>query len=190
MGRRANSANIGCENIGVFVERGAIVTDDEMKTNVPGVYAIGDVNGKSMLAHTAYREGEVAVNVIAGKKDRMSYRAIPAVIYTNPEVASVGETAETAAKKGLKFRETRLPLQFSGRYLAENEGGNGFIKLILDEDDVIIGACAIGNPMSEIIPALAVAVERRLSCNDMAKVVFPHPTVAEIFREAIINEVH
>ena len=190
VGRRANSAEIGCESIGVYVERGAIPTDDEMKTNIPGVYAIGDVNGKSMLAHTAYREGEVAVNVIAGKKDRMTYRAIPAVIYTNPEVASVGETAETAAKKGLKFRETRLPLQFSGRYLAENEGGNGFTKLILDEDDVIIGACAIGNPMSEIIPALAVAVERRLSCNDMAKVVFPHPTVAEIFREAIMNEVH
>ena len=190
VGRRANSAEIGCDKLGLFVERGAIVTDDEMKTNIPGVYAVGDVNGKSMLAHTAYREAEVAVNVIAGKPDRMSYHAIPAVIYTNPEVASVGETAETAAKKALKFREVKLPMIFSGRYMAENEGGNGIIKLILDPDGIIIGACAIGTPSSEIIPAMAIAVQRRLTCRDMAKVVFPHPTVAEIFREAILNEVH
>ncbi len=190
VGRRANSAGIGCENIGLYLERGAIVTDDELKTNIPGVYAVGDVNGKIMLAHTAYREAEVAVNVIAGKADRMSYDAIPAVIYTNPEVASVGESAESAAKKGLKVREVKLPLSFSGRYMAENEGGNGIVKLVLDQDSIIVGACAIGNPMSEIIPAMAIAVERKLTCKDMSKVVFPHPTVAEIFREIILNEVH
>lgn len=188
-GRRANSANIGLESIGVYVERGAVKTDEQMRTNIPNVYAAGDINGKSMLAHTAYREAEVAVNTIAGRPDRMTYRAIPAVIYTNPEVSSVGETAETAAKKALKFREFTLPLRFAGRYLAENEGGNGIIKLILDSDDIVIGASMIGNPSSEIIPAMAVAIERRLSCQDLAKVVFPHPTVAEIFREAIMHQV-
>lgn len=189
-GRRANTAGLGYESIHVFMERGAIVTDEEMKTNVPNVFAAGDVNGKSMLAHTAYREAEVAVNVIAGRKDRMSYRAIPAVIYTNPEVSSVGETTETAKQKGLNFKEVSLSLRFSGRYLAENEGGNGIIKLILDPDGILLGASMIGNPSSEIIPALAIAVERHLSCKDLSKVVFPHPTVAEIFREAIMNEIH
>lgn len=189
-GRRANTAGLGCENIGLYLERGAIVTDEELKTNVPGVYAIGDVNGKITLAHTAYREGEVAVNVILGKKDRMNYNAIPSVIYTNPEVAAIGETSESAKKKALKFREVQLPMSYSGRYLAENEGGKGFIKLILDPDGVILGACAVGNPVSEIIAALAIAVERHLTCADLVKVVFPHPTVAEIFREAFLNETH
>ena len=99
-GRRASTKDLGLENIGVLTERGAIVTDENMKTNVPGVYAAGDVNGKSMLAHTAYREAEVAVNDMTGKADDMDYRAIPGVIYTNPEVAGVGETEASAKKKG------------------------------------------------------------------------------------------
>ena len=101
IGRRAMTQGIGLESIGVLTERGAIVTNEKMETNVAGVWAAGDVNGKSMLAHTAYREGEVAVNNMLGKADRVNYNAIPAVIYTNPEVASVGETTETVAAKGL-----------------------------------------------------------------------------------------
>ena len=189
IGRRANTADLNLESIGVNTERGAIPTDEEMKTNVPGVFAIGDVNGKSMLAHTAYREGEVAVNVIAGEKDRMSYSAIPAVIYTNPEVSSVGETEETAKAKGLKVKTVQLPLAFSGRYLAENDGGKGFVKLIVDTDGTIIGACAIGNPSSEIIFGLAIAVEKKMNCKSLSKVVFPHPTVGEVFREAVLGQI-
>ncbi|MDD3154421.1 MAG: dihydrolipoyl dehydrogenase [Victivallaceae bacterium] len=189
VGRRANTADLNAQAINLYLERGAVVTDDQMKTNVPGVFAVGDVNGKSMLAHTAYREAEVAVHVMAGIPDRMSYRAIPAVIYTNPEVASVGETAETAAAKSLKFRVVQLPLRFAGRYIAENEGGNGFIKLILGSDDEILGCCMIGNPASEIIPAMAVAVDRRMTCKDLGHAVFPHPTVSEIFREAVLSQV-
>ena len=189
VGRRPNTADMGYENIGLYMERGAIKTDDEMKTNVSGVFAVGDVNGKSMLAHTAYREAEVAVNIIAGEKDRMEYNAIPAVIYTNPEVSSVGETEETAKAKGLKYKVVKLPLQFAGRYIAENEGGNGFLKMIFDPDKVLIGAAVIGNPSSEMIFGMAIAITRKLNCNDMAKVVFPHPTVGEIFREAIIMQI-
>ena len=189
IGRRANTANMGFENIGLYMERGAIQTDDQMKTNVSDVYAIGDANGKSMLAHTAYREGEVAVNVIAGENDRMDYSAIPAVIYTNPEISSVGETEETAAQKGLKFRVVKMPLMFSGRYIAENEGGNGFVKLILDADDIVIGAGIIGNPGSEMIFGLAMAITRKLTCAEIAKVVFPHPTVGEVFRDAALEQV-
>ena len=142
-----------------------------------------------MLAHTAYREAEVAVNVIAGEKDRMSYSAIPAVIYTNPEVSSVGETEETAKAKGIKYKAVQLPFAFSGRYIAENEGGQGFIKLILGADGTILGACAIGNPSSEIIFGLAVAVEKKMTPQSMAKVVFPHPTVGEVFRDAILGQI-
>jgi dihydrolipoamide dehydrogenase len=130
----------------------------------------------------------VAVNVIAGEKDTMDYSAIPAVIYTNPEVSSVGETEETASQKGLKYRVVKMPLLFSGRYIAENEGGNGFIKMILDQDDILIGACIIGNPGSEIIFGLAMAITRKLNCAEISKVVFPHPTVGEVFREAALNE--
>ena len=189
IGRRANTANMGYENIGLYMERGAVQTDEQMKTNVSDVYAIGDANGKSMLAHTAYREGEVAVNVIAGENDRMDYSAIPAVIYTNPEISSVGETEETAAQKGLKFRVVKMPLMFSGRYIAENEGGNGFVKLILDADDIVIGAGIIGNPGSEMIFGLAMAITRKLTCAEIAKVVFPYPTVGEVFRDAILEQV-
>ena len=189
VGRRPNTADMGYENIGLYMERGAIKTDEEMKTNVAGVFAVGDVNGKSMLAHTAYREAEVAVNIIAGEKDRMEYNAIPAVIYTNPEVSSVGETEETAKAKGLKYKVVKLPLQFAGRYIAENEGGNGFVKMIFDPDKALIGAAVIGNPSSEMIFGMAIAITRKLNCNDMAKVVFPHPTVGEIFREAIIMQI-
>ena len=189
VGRRPNTADMGYETIGLYMERGAVKTDDEMKTNVAGVFAVGDVNGKSMLAHTAYREAEVAVNIIAGEKDRMEYNAIPAVIYTNPEVSSVGETEETAKAKGLKFKVVKLPLQFAGRYIAENEGGNGFVKMIFDPDKVLIGAAVIGNPSSEMIFGMAIAITRKLNCYDMAKVVFPHPTVGEIFREALIMQI-
>ncbi len=188
VGRRARTENLGAESIGLFLERGAIPTDEEMKTNVPGVFAVGDVNGKSMLAHTAYREAEVAVNVIAGERDAMVYNAIPAVIYTNPELASVGETEETAAAKGIPVTALKLPLRFAGRYIAENEGGNGFVKLLLDRDGAVIGAGMIGNPASEIIFGLAIAVTRKMTCRDLAKVVFPHPTVGEIFREAAIAQ--
>ena len=189
VGRRANTADMGFETIGLYMERGAVKTDDEMKTNVAGVFAAGDVNGKSMLAHTAYREAEVAVNVMTGEKDRMEYNAIPAVIYTNPEVSSVGETEETAKAKGLKFKVVKLPLQFAGRYIAENEGGNGFLKMIFDEDKILIGAALIGNPSSEMIFGMAIAITRKLSCRDLAKAVFPHPTVSEIFREAILAQI-
>ena len=189
IGRRANTKDLNLESIGVFSERGAIPTDEEMKTNVPGVFAIGDVNGKSMLAHTAYREAEVAVNVIAGEADRMSYAAIPSVIYTNPEVSSVGETEETAKAKGLKVKVVKLPLIFSGRYLAENDGGKGFMKMIFDaESGAVIGACMIGMPSSEIIYGMAIAVERRLNAAALAKVVFPHPTVGEVLREAVLAQ--
>ena len=188
-GRRPNVQGIGLESLGIELNaHGGIRTDGKMRTNVPGIFAAGDVNGVSMLAHTAYREAETAVNVIRGVDDAMRYDAIPSVIYTNPEAASVGETEETAAEKGLNVRTLKLPLLFSGRYQAENEGGNGIMKLVLDGEKHILGACMLGNPASEIIPAMAVAISRHMTAADLAQTVFPHPTVAEVLRDAALME--
>ncbi len=185
-GRRARTKDIGLEEIGVQMNRGAIVTDDTCATSVPGVWAAGDVNGKVMLAHTGYREGEVAVANMLGKKDRMDYRSIPSVIYTNPEVASVGETLESAQKAGIDAAETTLSLNFSGRYLAENEGGDGFVKIIYSKDHhEILGVHMIGSYASEIIYGAAAMVARHQRVEDVQKIVFPHPTVCEGIRETL-----
>jgi len=189
-GRKPNASGIGLETLGIELgSNGGIRTDETMRTNVPGVFAAGDVKGISMLAHTAYREAETAVNVIRGVEDTMRYDAIPSVIYTNPEAASVGETEESAAEKGMDVKTLKLPMLFSGRYQAENEGGNGIMKLVLDGEKRILGACMLGNPASEIIPAMAVAITQRMNVDELAKTVFPHPTVAEILRDAALMEI-
>jgi len=186
IGRRPRTAGLGCENIGLVLERGAIVTNEYGKTNVPGVWAAGDVNGKSMLAHTAYREGEVCINNILGKKDRINYNSIPSVIYTNPEVACVGETADTVKAKGLDASVQTVTLKYSGRYIAENEHGNGVLKIIVDnKHHNVVGLHMIGSYASEMIYGAAMMVETEMRVSDIQKLVFPHPTVCEVIREAM-----
>ncbi|MDD3920808.1 MAG: FAD-dependent oxidoreductase, partial [Eubacteriales bacterium] len=188
IGRRANTAGIGLENINVLTERGAVVTDAHMKTNQPEVYAAGDVNGRSMLAHTAYREAEVAVNNMLGKKDVMRYNAIPSVLYTNPELGSVGETQYTAQAKGMQVDVVTVPMRFSGRYLAENEGGDGMAKIVIDPATKrIVGVQALSNYASEFIVAAGAFIELELTVEDVKEIVFPHPTVSEIIREAVFQ---
>lgn len=186
IGRRAFTQNMGIEELGVYMERGAIVTDEHMQTNIAGVYAVGDVNGKIMLAHTAYREAEVAVNNILGKKDVMRYNAIPSVIYSNPEIASVGETLESAKAKGIEAKEVKASMRFSGRYLAEVEKGDGFCKLVVDtKKNTLIGCHMIGSYTSEMIFGVALMIERQLTIPQIKELVFPHPTVSEVIREAL-----
>ncbi|MFV0352092.1 MAG: dihydrolipoyl dehydrogenase [Oscillospiraceae bacterium] len=188
IGRRAASTDLGLESIGVEMNRGAVVTDEHMRTNVSGVYAAGDINGKSMLAHTAYREAEVAINHITGKRDRMRYSAVPSVIYTNPEVAGVGETEETAKEKGLEFKVAKLPMSYAGRYLAEVERGDGFCKLLLDtKHNRLIGAHLIGSYASEIIYGCGMMIELEMRVEDIKEIIFPHPTVSEIVRETLFE---
>ena len=188
VGRRAATRNVGLETIGVEMNRGAIVTDDKMETNVPNVYAVGDCNGKIMLAHTAYREAEVAVNNILGKKDRVNYNSIPSVIYTDPEVASVGDTKESAQKKGMKVKEVNVPMTYAGRYVAEVDQGKGFCKIVLDEDkNRIVGVHLVGSYASEMILSAAMMVDSELPPERIKKFVFPHPTVCEVIREAIFK---
>ncbi len=188
IGRRAVTQGIGLESIGVNLERGAIVTDDTMRTNVANVYAVGDVNGKVMLAHTAYREAEVAINNILGKKDKMRYNVIPSVIYTNPEIGSVGETEESAKAKGLNVKTVSIPLTYSGRYIAENTDLDGICKLVVNVDtNTLIGAHVIGSYSGEYIVAVSAMIDLEVDIENIKKLVFPHPTVCEIVREAIFT---
>lgn len=187
IGRRPTAPK-GVEKIGVEMDRAAVKADDKCRTNIPNVYAVGDVNGRSMLAHTAYREAEVAVNNIVGKKDRVRYNAIPAVIYTNPEVAGVGYTEESAAKAGIKFKKSTVSMMYSGRYMAENTEYDGICKVLVEEKtDKIIGVHMIGSYASEIIFSAAMMVECEMRVSDVKEMVFPHPTVCEIVREAIFK---
>ena len=188
IGRRPATEGIGLEKIGVELVRGCIKTDESGRTNLTGVYAAGDVNGVSMLAHTAYREAEVCINNILGRKDIMRYDAIPSVIYTNPEVASVGETEESARQKGLEFDTAKISMMYSGRYMAENEGGDGICKVLVDKKyKKLIGVHLIGNYASEIIYGAGLMIETGLRVDDIKELVFPHPTVGEIIREAIFT---
>ncbi len=186
VGRRPVTRGFGLENLGLAAgERGRILVNEQMQSSVPGVYVCGDLTGFSMLAHTAVREAEVAVSNIMGKADAMSYRAIPGVVYTNPEVASVGMTEEALQKSGLSYQVVKLPMAYSGRFVAENEGVNGVCKLLFADDDTLLGAHVFGNPASEIITLAGMAIELKLKREEWKKIVFPHPTVGEIFREAL-----
>ena len=186
VGRRPVMKGFGLENLGLErTERGNVFVNGQMQTSVPGVYACGDLTGYSLLAHTAVREAEVAIHSIIGKKDTMSYRAIPGVVYTNPEIAGVGKTEESLQKRGVAYRAVKFPMAYSGRFVAENEGVNGVCKLLLGSDDTVLGAHVLGNPASEIITLAGMAIELKLTADEWKKIVFPHPTVGEIFKEAL-----
>ena len=186
VGRRPITKGFGLENLSVELFKGGIKTDEKMRTNVPNVFAAGDVTGFSLLAHTASREGEVVVNNLTGRADIMRYNAIPGVVYTNPEVAGVGETEESAKAKGIAYKVAKLPMAYAGRFVAENEGGSGLCKVLIGEKyGEVIGAHMLGNPSSEIIYGACMAIEQEMTLAEMQEVVFPHPTVSEIFKETI-----
>ena len=194
VGRRARLEGIGLEKLGVELALNpagrpyGVKVDAQMRTSVPGLYAAGDVTGFSMLAHTASREGEVAVNTILGKADEMHYNAIPGVVYTNPEVAGVGVTEAEAARQCLDFTVLKLPMAFSGRFVAENERGEGLCKVIVDaKSHQVLGVHMLGNPCSEIIQSACIAIEKGLTVEQLKEVVFPHPTVSEILKETVFT---
>lgn len=188
VGRRPVTNGFGLENLNVELLKGGIKVDEKMRTNVPNVFAAGDVTGFSLLAHTAYREGEVVVNNLTGREDKMRYNAIPGVVYTNPEVAGVGETEESATEKGIAFKVAKLPMTYAGRFMAENEGANGLCKVLIGEKfGEVIGVHMLGNPCSEIIYGASMAIEQEMTLTEMQEIVFPHPTVSEIFRETIFS---
>ena len=185
VGRRPNSEGLGLEEIGVKIERGGFVTvDRQLRTNVPGVYAIGDVAGQPMLAHKASHEAEVVAEVIAGHKAEMDVRAIPAVIFSDPEVASVGIGAEEATKKGRAVKVGKFPFAALGRAIA-NADTDGFVKVVIDaESKEVLGIQVVGNGASDVIAEAALAIEMGALADDISLTIHAHPTLPEAIMEA------
>ena len=184
VGRRPNSEGFGLEKIGVKVERGFVVVDKQQRTGVPGVYAIGDVVGQPMLAHKAMKEADVVAEVIAGKKAEMDAVAIPAVIFTDPEIAYAGLSEPDAVKAGRKIKIGKYNFGAHGRSLAMAET-DGFVKIVADaETDEVLGVGIVGAEASDLISEAALALEMGAFLPDLALTVHPHPTLGEAVMEA------
>ena len=162
-----------------------IKVNEFMQTENPDIYACGDITGQSMLAHTAVREAEVAVNHLLGKNEKISYKAIPSIVYTYPEIAGVGQTEEALQKEAIPYSIKKLPMTYSGRFVAENEQGNGLCKILESENGTILGLHILGNPASELIVIGGIAIEKGMTVEELKRMVFPHPTVGEIIRETL-----
>ena len=186
VGRRPVTKGFGLEILALEPYRNGIKVNEYMQTSLPNVYACGDITAFSLLAHTAVSEAEVAIDHILGKARAMSYKAIPGVVYTNPEIAGVGKTEEELQASETPYQVKKIPMAFSGRFVAENEMGNGVCKLILAEDGTLIGAHLLGNPASELIVIAGIAIEKGMKAEELTSFVFPHPTVGEILKEALL----
>ncbi len=182
-GRKPNLQGIDVAGLGLKTERGAIVVNGQMQTNLPGVYGIGDAVGGIMLAHVASAEGITAVEHIAGHKVEMNYSAVPSVIFTHPEVATVGVTEQELKLKSITYKVSKFPYSANGKALALGESV-GTVKLLADEQGVIVGATIMGAQASTLIHELAVAVEKKLTGEDLARTIHAHPTLSETIMEA------
>ena len=180
VGRSPNGKKIGAENAGVTVnERGFITVDSQMRTNVPNIFAIGDVAGNPMLAHKAVHEGHVAAEAAAGHKAHFDARVVPSVAYTDPEIAWVGMTEDEAKKSGAKVGIAKFPWSASGRAIA-NARDEGFTKVLFDsETHRVVGGGIVGTGAGDLISELALAVEMGADATDVGKTIHPHPTVSE-----------
>jgi dihydrolipoamide dehydrogenase len=180
VGRKPNGLLIGADAAGVQVdERGFIAVDKQMRTNVPHIFAIGDIVGQPMLAHKATHEGKVAAEVIAGEKRAFDARVIPSVAYTDPEIAWVGVTETEAKAKGIPYEKGMFPWAASGRSLAQGRD-EGFTKLLFDpQSHRVIGGGIVGPNAGELIAEVALAVELGADAADVGLTIHPHPTVSE-----------
>lgn len=184
VGMRPNGANLGLEEIGVKVERGFVPTNHIGETAVPGVYAIGDVSGHPMLAHKATKEGEVVAEVIAGHKAAKDWVAIPAAIFTDPEIAIAGLTEAQAKEKGIDVRVGKFPFAALGRAMAVQET-DGFFKVVANKKtNELLGVHIVGAEASNLISEGALALEMHAFLEDMGLTIHPHPTLGEGMMEA------
>jgi len=185
IGRRPNSENLGLEALGIKVERGFIQVDDHLRTNVGGIYAIGDVVGGMMLAHKATKEGEVVAEVIAGHKAAFDVRTIPAVVFTDPEISSTGLTEDEAKAKGhAQLKVGKFPFAALGRALSVNDS-EGFVKVVGDaKTGELLGVHIVGNGGSDLISEAALAIEMGAVVEDLRLTIHPHPTLSEALMEA------
>lgn len=185
-GRTPNVADLGLEASGVDHDRRGIRIDDRCATNVPGIWAAGDVTGRVWLAHAASRMGEVVVNNLTGTSDHMRYHAVPGVVYTTPEIATAGWTEEAARAQGWPVKTAKWPMTANGRYLAEHEDERGVVKVVIREDTrALVGVHLLGAACSEMIYGAASMIEMEMRVDEIKDLVFPHPTVSEVIRDAI-----
>ncbi|SPF35782.1 Dihydrolipoyl dehydrogenase [Candidatus Desulfosporosinus infrequens] len=182
-GRRPCLRGIDIDNLGLELEKGAIKVNAQMQTNLPHVYAIGDVVGGIMLAHVATAEGIIAVDHIGGRSVAMSYRAIPSAIFTHPEIATVGNTEQELKALGKIYRVSKFPFSANGKALALGESV-GLVKILADDEGVIVGASIMGPQASSLIAELVIAVDKGLRAEDIARTVHAHPTLPEAIMEA------
>ncbi len=187
VGRRPALTGIDAAKLGLGLsKRGEILVDDQMRTNLPGVFAIGDCVPGPMLAHKAEEEGVVAAEVIAGKPAHMHYKSIPGVIYTWPEIASVGLTERQVKESGREYSVGRFPFSANGRARSMGES-SGFVKFVADErTDELLGCHMIGPNVSELIAEVVLAFEYRASADDIGMTVHAHPTLSEATKEAAL----
>ena len=185
VGRRPNSEDLGLAEAGVALDkRGYVIADDHLRTNVGGIYAIGDLIGGMMLAHKATKEGEVVAEIIAGHKAAMDVRTIPAVVFTDPEIASAGLTDEEARAAGHEVKVGKFPFAALGRALSVNDT-EGFAKVVIDaRTEEILGVHIVGNGASDLISEAALAIEMGAVAQDLNLTIHPHPTLSEAVREA------
>ena len=191
VGRRPAVQGWGAEASGLEFSGKGVVVDDRMRTNLPGVWAVGDVTGRSLLAHAAYRMGEIAVaNILDADAHRkgevMRWNTIPWAVYTNPEAAGIGYSEDAARAAGHNAKSVTVPGYMSGRFVAENGlKAPGAAKLVYDADTLqVLGLTVLGSYASEMIWGASVVLETELNVTDLRQVVFPHPTVSELIREA------
>jgi dihydrolipoamide dehydrogenase len=186
VGRRPNTEDLGLETLGVALDkRGFIVADDQLRTNVPGIYAIGDVIGGMMLAHKATKEGEIVAEIVAGHRAGVDVRTIPAVVFTDPEIASTGLTEDEARAKGhADLKIGKFPFAALGRALSVNDT-EGFVKVIVDaKTEELLGMHIVGNGASDLISEASLAIEMGAVAHDLSLTVHPHPTLSEAVMEA------
>ncbi|MDR1654781.1 MAG: dihydrolipoyl dehydrogenase [Treponema sp.] len=192
VGRKPETASWAAKEAGIDISARGVAVDERMRTNISGIWAVGDLNGRSMLAHSAYRMAEVAVKDICAfldgtvSADRMRYNAVPWAVYSIPEAAGVGLTEDEALAKGIKIKKAAVPMLLSGRFLAENgTKAPGMVKLIADaETDILLGVHVLGPYASEMIWGAAALIENENRIADMREMIFPHPSVCEVIREA------
>lgn len=184
IGRKPNSEGIGLENIGLVPEKGFINVNDKLETSVPGVYAIGDVTGKVMLAHVASAQGLIAAANVAGIAQRMDYSVVPGCIYTSPEIATVGMTEAEAIKQGNKVKVGRFPVSANGKSMIMGET-EGLIKIVTDETTgEILGTHILAPRATDMIAEMCLAMKLESTVEEISNTIHPHPTVSEIIMEA------
>jgi dihydrolipoamide dehydrogenase len=184
IGRSFNSTGLGLEEAGVELDRGTVKVDDSMETNVRGVFAIGDVTGKMLLAHVASAQGIVAASNALGKKKTMDYSVIPAGVFTDPEIASVGINERVAKEKGIDYSIGRFPYVASGKALGMGET-DGFVQLISDPGtDLVLGCSIVGAHATDLIGEVAMAMRAGSTIKDITETVHAHPTLPELVMEA------